>query len=563
MEKKNGSFSKVRKLVTVLKKCNGKAVVGDSGALISPAAARILMYCGLLAVGIALFLGAYVLEPFVGEFISPKSLAQSVMVALFITTVILAIKDTVTVLYTSDDLALLLPMPFTAGQIVAAKVAVICIFPMGLCFLLLNSICLGYGIRAGAGALFVIGTVLSSILIPVTAIAAAVLLIVIIFRVFGFIRNRDITVAAGGIFAFGLTVAYIFISNSLRGESSGQAAAALRLLSSVSAAFPNIFFMNRFMFEKSISGLFISLAITAAIVALAVLAVRAFYFDTALSMQTTSVKKKAVSQEALRQTKKNNVLGALTGYEAKSARRNPAYMIYGFVMSLVWPVLLIVPLFMSNNGLFRESTGPLGTEYALLAAVTFAIMASCFSCGFNILPGSAFSREGDTFHAIRALPIDYGDYCRSKRNFCMFICSLGSVLYVIILGIVCIVAGLVSVWSSWTLLAGAGVSFLMNLLLIDLMILRDSAKPRLDWDSEVELSRKLGLVNIIGIVFGVIMLMIFIVCMFIIPSLTDTAFMQAAFILAAAMALIVLAAALAVNHFAMKKAARNIAGFGK
>ena len=87
MENKNGSFSKVRKLVTVLKKCNGKAVVGDSGALISPAAAKILMYCGLLVVGIALFLGAYILEPFVGEFISPKSLAQSVMVALFITTV--------------------------------------------------------------------------------------------------------------------------------------------------------------------------------------------------------------------------------------------------------------------------------------------------------------------------------------------------------------------------------------------------------------------------------------------------------------------------------------------
>ncbi len=99
MEKKKGSFSKVRKLVTVLKKCNGKAVVGDSGALISPVAAKALMYIGLLAVGIALFLGAYVLEPFVGEFISPKSLAQSVMVALFITTVILAIKDTVTVLY--------------------------------------------------------------------------------------------------------------------------------------------------------------------------------------------------------------------------------------------------------------------------------------------------------------------------------------------------------------------------------------------------------------------------------------------------------------------------------
>ena len=562
MEKKNGSFSKVRKLTTVLKKCNGKGVVGDSGALISPAAAKALMYIGLLVVGIALFLGAYVLEPYIGGVISPKGLAQSAMVALFITSIILAIKDTVTVLYTSDDLALLLPMPFTAGQIVAAKVAVICVFPMGLCFLLLNSVCLGYGIRAGAEALFVIGTVLSSILIPVTAIAAVVLLIVIIFRVFGFIRNRDITVAAGGIFAFGLTCAYIFISNGLRGES-GQAAAALSLLSSVSTAFPNIFFMNRFMFEGSILGLVVSIAITAVIVVLAVLAVRAFYFDTALSMRTTSVKKKAVSQEALRQTKQNNVLGALTGYEAKSARRNPAYLIYGFIMSLVWPVLLIVPLLMSNNGLFREGVGPLGNGYALLASVTFAITASCFSCGFNILPGSAFSREGDTFHAIRALPINYSDYCRSKRNFSMFICSLGSVLYVIILGIVCIVTGLVSVWSSWTLLAGACVSFLMNLLLIDLMILRDSAKPRLDWDSEVELSRKLGAVNIIAMVFGVVMLMIFIISMFIVPSMTDPAFMSVAFILAVVIALIVLAAALAVNHFAMKKAARNLANFEK
>ena len=75
-----------------------------------------------------------------------------------------------------------------------------------------------------------------------------------------------------------------------------------------------------------------------------------------------------------------------------------------------------------------------------------------------------------------------------------------------------------------------GVSFLMDLLLIDLMILRDSAKPRLDWDSEVELSRKLGAVNIIAMVFGVVMLMAFIIAMFIIPSIEDPATMQAAFI---------------------------------
>jgi len=37
----------------------------------------------------------------------------------------------------------------------------------------------------------------------------------------------------------------------------------------------------------------------------------------------------------LRSGKKNDVLKALTIYEAKSARRNPAYLIYGYIMSFI------------------------------------------------------------------------------------------------------------------------------------------------------------------------------------------------------------------------------------
>ena len=61
----------------------------------------------------------------------------------------------------------------------------------------------------------------------------------------------------------------------------------------------------------------------------------------ALSMQAISAKKKAVTKETLSGAKKST-LGALTGYEVRSARRNPAYLIYGFVMSFVWPVLMPV-----------------------------------------------------------------------------------------------------------------------------------------------------------------------------------------------------------------------------
>ena len=43
-------FSKVKKLITVLRKCNGKSVIGDDGSgLISPRAAKVLLYIGIAA----------------------------------------------------------------------------------------------------------------------------------------------------------------------------------------------------------------------------------------------------------------------------------------------------------------------------------------------------------------------------------------------------------------------------------------------------------------------------------------------------------------------------------
>ena len=226
MKKQHGSFSKVGKLITVLQKCNGKTAFGEGNSLISPGAAKLLLCGFLLALTAGLAAGVYYIQPFVAGFISAKGAAQGLMLALLIMTFALAIKDIVTVLYTANDLELLIPLPFSASQIVMAKLAVVAVFPVCLCFVVLNGICLGFGIREGAGLAFYIGSVLSSILIPVTGIFAATLLVVLIFRIFGFIRNRDITVALGGIFTFGLSIAYIYFSNQLHGEEAGKAAAA-------------------------------------------------------------------------------------------------------------------------------------------------------------------------------------------------------------------------------------------------------------------------------------------------------------------------------------------------
>ena len=559
MDKKStGSFAKVRKLIKILRKCNGKTVIGDSSALIPPKAAKILMYCGLLILTGAIFAGAYMVQPYTAGVISAKSLAQMLMMVLLIISFVLAVKDIVTVLYAADDLEQLLPLPFSAAQIVMAKIIVISAFPVMLSVVLLNSVCLGYGIRAGEGALFIIGTVLSSVLIPVTGISLAVLLIVIIFRVFGVLRNRDVTIALGGIFTFGLSILYMYFSRKFS-QGSGEMAASLNAFASVSFAFPNIFFMNRFMFEGSIPGLLISLAISLAAAALALLAVKAFYYHTALSMQNTGTKKKAVSKEQLGRGKKNSTLAALTAYEAKSARRNPAYLIYGFAMTFLWPVLFGLSFFFGKNTMPAEIAVPLGTVPTLIASVSFAITASCFACGFNILPGTAFTREGSSFSAIRTLPLDITDYYRSKRNFSLILCSFGSVLYVIVLGIVCIAAGFISVKNSWAILLAACCGFLLNLIWINLLLLKNSKKPRLNWDSEAEFSRKLGMINVIVIIAGVIALMIFMASLVVAPLLNDGSAKRITLIICAAVLLAILVLAPVINHFAVKKASKNLA----
>ena len=564
--KSKSEFSKVRRLIAVLQKCNGKAAVGGENALISRGAIKVLIVVGLLLLTGALFTVCFLIEPLIAAFISVKSVTQSIMLLMLMINFILSIKNIVTVLYTADDLPVLLPMPFSAGQIVTAKLAVASMFPIGLSVILINSVCLGMGIRAGMGSAYVIGTVLSSVLIPITGIAIATLPVVIVFRVFGFIRNRDITMVLGGVFTLALLIAYTIVSNSFSSEdSTGAALAVVNSVASISAGFPNISFMTAFMLDGSLVGLLISMVVTAAVVGLAMLAVKLFYLSTALSMQNTSSAKKAMSKSALAGMKKSGSIKALTKYEAKNTRRNPAYMIYGFAMSFLWPLMIGIPMFFGSKALLESIVFPLDVRTAALGAMLLGVTASCLSSGFNILAATAFSREGNTFSVLCSLPVDFGDYYKSKRNYAMLICSLGSVGYVIVIGVVCLAAGIVTLASCWVFLYSAALSFLINLIIVNCLLLNNSKKPYFNWDSETEISRKLCWINVVAIIIGVVA---FIAFMLLLTLLSPERLLEMAqstdllttitIISLSAVFAIALVLAFFINRYSVKKGANNL-----
>ena len=146
-----GSLTKVSKLIAVLQKCNGKGIVGSDEAPISPKAAKILVCVLVLLLLCGGAFGMYMLQPLLSRFLPVETLTEITMLALLLISFMLAIKDVVTVLYAADDLEALLPMPFSATQIVLAKIAVVSVFPIGVSIVVMNAVCLGYGIHAGAG----------------------------------------------------------------------------------------------------------------------------------------------------------------------------------------------------------------------------------------------------------------------------------------------------------------------------------------------------------------------------------------------------------------------------
>ena len=159
-QKATGEFSKVRKLISVLEKCNGKSKIGGSEALISPRAAKVFAAVGLVFLTAALAAAAYFAEPLISPYISMQDFTKVLMMILLMLSLVLSVKNIVTVLYTADDLPVLLPMPFSAGQIVIAKLTVTLKFPVVLSVILINASFFGFGLRAGMGAAFNIGTVL-------------------------------------------------------------------------------------------------------------------------------------------------------------------------------------------------------------------------------------------------------------------------------------------------------------------------------------------------------------------------------------------------------------------
>ncbi|MDO5435225.1 MAG: hypothetical protein Q4G19_02540 [Clostridia bacterium] len=497
-------------LARVLRKCGKGNETGDSQANMKGDNTLVLYVLGALIIPALLFFGGR----FLGE-LSPliggvEAFASAVFMVFALMTLILSVMELLGTLFLTSDLPYLLSLPFSPRQIVLARtmntmqrqliINTLCILPFWIGFAAGSPETLTAGYWAGM--------VLGDLLMSVAAVAIAAILVILIMTVFRFARNREVMAVIGGLIAFAVLIAYnLFVRTDTTIDSEAvkqTAGAVINVLKGPSVIIPVIPFIAKAMTGSApVVNLLLAVLITAAVCGLFILVADRLYLRSALNMQDSSAKKKSMDEKQWDKTSRaRSAMMAYTVRDLKCVFRNPAYLVYGWLLSLAWPVL-IASLFLVGSkmniplsGAEAEGAETMLTMLMMFCSTAVALLSACATTGLSCLASSIISREGKSFYYMKMVPVPYSVQVLGKRNAALFVAGIGSIGYELIAGIVLLIKGIVRVeWFLYCIVLTAA----LLILLINLLAGHDLKKPNLNWDSESSVARS----NNIGVIIWI------------------------------------------------------------
>lgn len=487
-------------LARVLRKCGKGNEKQDQQADLKGDNTLLLYVIGGLILPVALF--------FVGRFFGPLSIllggVEPFMATLFLIVTfvmaLMALMDLISSMFLSSDLPYLLSLPFSPRQIVLARTmnalkttAILCtmiLIPFGIGFVV------GCGEAQGAG--YWIGLITADLILPVVAVAVAGILAILIMTVFRIARNREMMAVIGALLGFAVLIGYLLINKSGMMDTETvkeTAGVVVNALSGSSAVIPVIPFVTKMLAGKDVAlNLLIALGITAAIGMLYLFVSDMLYLRAALNMQDSSAKRRNLGTDAMdRACRQRSVLSAYTRRDLRLIFRNPAYLTNGWLLALVWPVILLATFFMKNEMAFEMPMGDSPEQAEMIrslimlsGSVAVALMAACSTVGLSCLAGTLLSREGASFYYLKMVPVSYRLQVFGKRNAVLAVSGIGSVGYEIVAAIVLCAMGTVTPLC-------ALICILLTAALVVIMVNmeagHDLKKPNLHWESEASVAK--------------------------------------------------------------------------
>ncbi|MBO1266137.1 hypothetical protein J3A84_13955 [Proteiniclasticum sp. SCR006] len=394
------------------------------------------------------------------------------------------------VFYFSKDVDNYLYLPISGGEILTSKFLVSLVYEYFIIIVFFLPILVIFGIKDSAGILYYVYTLVTLILVPVFPLAIASILSMVIMRFSNRFKNRDRFNMIAGVLslmvALGFNFGIQFLTNRMNqgNELVIGNIAELPIFRVTGLVFPTGFFATEALIGyDTVKGLLYILAmIAASAAALGVffLIGNAIYFKGVIGVSESKASRKVLSAEDLRKgTARKGILLSYSLKELKLLFRTPIYFLNCVLISLIYPLFILFPIFMGSSGDKDDLMQVLSFIRSVDEGILIVGMAGVgFLLGsVNIISSTAISREGKNFYFLKYIPVPYSTQIYAKILSSFYVEALA---LVILYGIMVFLFQVDVMF----ILLSLVIVLLASLVVNQAGILMDTLWPKLNWDTE-------------------------------------------------------------------------------
>ena len=409
-----------------------------------------------------------------------------------IMTFVFGISIVISVFYFSSDIEYLLPLPIKPYQIVASKFTVTLFYEYITTFVIAAPPLIGYGYASSAGIIYWIIVLFTILLLPIVPLVYGGVISIVLMRFLKRAKNRDILTIVISIFIMVLALGFNTMTNTFSSMSSEAVMDLLikgnnSLLEVINRVFPNFILIEKALIDGDIIMLLLFMVTVLLFVIVFLFIAKLLYFKGASGISSTSSKRKALTKEqSFKIIRKRKVLYTYTVKELKLLFRTPMYFMNCVMMSIIWPVFLLIPVAAGVfGGSFGISSlkeillGSLESGQSIVSGIIFLVVfgITVLITSFNFTAGTGISREGKSFFVMKYIPISFEKQIFAKILSGILISLIGTTLYIII-------AMFVLNFPLWITLLSGILSFFTCVIFTYIQIITDLIRPKLKWETE-------------------------------------------------------------------------------
>lgn len=396
-------------------------------------------------------------------------------------TFVMGIYTVLDIFFFSNDIEILMPMPFKITEIMIGKF-VVTLLNMYIFTIIIVGPLISYGVAAHKGILYYLFAILVIIINPIVPLILCLLFSLIVMRITNISKHKDMFKTISGIISIAFVLGINFFMNNSGGSTEHALSKFISENNGLMNAINGIFFTNIFaskalLYSGSSQGILnLCILIILTIVSALILYYIGdkIYFKSIVGMSETSGKRENILKENKEVINVKSPLVTLAIKDVKEVLRTPTFFMNCVVMIIYFPVLMLV---FSSGGIdaFRGFiNGPI--------IISGSIIFSALSIAGGSAASTCISREGKNIMVLKYIPIDYKTQIKSKILSSIIINSISILLGIVVLAILKADIG--------TIIMSLIIQILSLFTITIIGVYIDYSYPKLYWEDEKALFNK-------------------------------------------------------------------------